>query len=94
MANAKIETVKKKVEKEVPEKVYTLILNEEEARTLYALTSAVAGSSTNSYNRDIYSIWDELGAVGVSYTSFSSRFTIAYGSLSAKLLPVNQLPTF
>lgn len=88
MADAKIETVKKSVETEVQEDVYTLTLNRDEAQTLYTLLGNIAGSASTTYNKHTYSIWSALGkSRGIRYGSFNGRFTIGYNSITAKDLP-------
>lgn len=88
MADAKIETVKKSVETEIQEEVYTLTLSKDEAQTLYTLLGNIAGSATTTYNKHTYSIWNSLGgARGIRYRGFSNFFTIGYNSITAKDLP-------
>lgn len=79
MANAKIENVKKTVTKEVPERIYTLKLTEEEASTLYALTGAIVGDRFTTYSNHTSSIFDELYMAGVPYAMFRSRFSLRNG---------------
>lgn len=90
MADAKIETVKKSVETEIQEEVYTLILSKDEAQTLYTLLGNIGGSVTATYNKHTYSVWNALGkSRGIRYGSFNGRFTIGYNTITAKGLPDN-----
>ena len=87
MAEAKVETVTKTVEKEVSEDVYTLKLNREEAQTLYTLLSNVGGNTGTTYNKYVYSIWDAIGSLGgIRFVTFRSRFSLDYNRIAAKPL--------
>lgn len=86
MANAKIETVSKPVSTVVEEKVYTLTLNEEEAKSLKALAGSVYGSEADTYNRDTFAIWDALFYAGVPGVAFNTRFTVSGSRIIAKAL--------
>lgn len=86
MANAKIETVSKPVSTVVEEKVYTLTLNEEEAKSLKALAGSVVGGEADTYNRDTFAIWDALFYAGVPSTPARDRFTVSASRIIAKAL--------
>jgi len=84
MAKAVAETVTKTVQKEVEEKVITLQLSEDEARSIFAF-----GGEMNldvGAGKHVFDIRQAL-AKHIPYTYFRDRFDIRNGELRAK--PIN-----
>jgi hypothetical protein len=76
MANAKIETVTKTVEKEIEEKVYTLTLSEDEAKVIRAFVGWVAGSPSNTYAKYTQPVFNALVDARVPMVGFNSFFKL------------------
>jgi len=85
MADAKIETVTKTVPKEVEEKVYTVTLSEEEAKTVVSILGMVNGSPLSTYrqySRPVYYALSNAGALDV----YRERFEVRGASIYAKTI--------
>lgn len=86
MARATIETQTVTKTEEVEERVYTLTLSEEEAKSLRALTGWVAGSLVSTYCKHTSSIYGALSKAGVRVGGFSDRFELGDVFIKAKTI--------
>lgn len=85
MAKASIETISKTKTEEVSEKVYTLTLSEDEAKTLFALTGRIVGDFGGStYAKHTTSVRVALADAGLPYMYFDKRFTIEGNDIRGK----------
>lgn len=88
MANAKIETITKTVEKKVEEKVYTLTLSEPEAEVIRAMVGWTVGETGSTYSKHTYSIYEALSSARVPMKSFKTFFKFDGGYIRA--LPLSK----